>query len=455
MNLRQNPIYLSDKGGSPRRKSSAANMGTIFVICLAVFANYAVFMSSEETPDQATVQQEAPVQPAPSLKKEKRELERSLPRDPEQEREGGTVLAGKLKKGESMLSALQSHGLAGTAPQPVIRAMQQVFDFRKARVGDQYELNINGLGEIVGFAYTASPLEKYTVAKEEGDFVAVKREIPVEVAIVELGCRVKSSLYASLKRCGEDAQLGGKLVDLLAWDLDFFEDVRNGDEIRLLLEKKSADGRFLTYGNILAGEYRGKFKNHRFFWYENEEENVAAYFKEDGMGVKKEFLKTPLKYTRISSGYSRNRFHPVLHKWKAHLGVDYAAPVGSPVWAVATGTVSYVGYKGANGNLVAVKHDNGFTSYYAHLSRFARNLKKGDKVDQKQIVGFVGATGRATGPHLHFGLKHRGQFVNPQKVKYTMGPAVPKKCSQDFKKVVKERIERLKTIPVGRVNKRA
>jgi len=231
--------------------------------------------------------------------------------------------------------------------------------------------------------------------------------------------------------------------------------VRNGDEIRLLLEKKSVEGRFLAYGNILGGEYRGKFKTYRFFWYENEKNNVAAYFTEKGDGVKKEFLKTPLKYTRISSGYSHNRFHPVLHKWKKHLGIDYAAPTGAPVWSVASGKVIHVGYKGANGNLVTVRHDNGFTSYYAHLSRYARNLKEGDTVEQKQIIGFVGATGRATGPHLHFGLKHKGKFVNPQKVKYTMGPSVPANCRVEFNAQSKERIEKLRAISVGRIDKRS
>ena len=125
------------------------------------------------------------------------------------------------------------------------------------------------------------------------------------------------------------------------------------------------------------------------------------------------------------------------------------------MWSVASGTVSYVGYKGANGNLVTIKHDNGFTSHYAHLSRFARNLKVGDTVDQKQIVGFVGATGRATGPHLHFGLKHNGKFINPQKVKYTMGPSVPTQCKSEFKDIVEERTRILQTIAVGKLDRRS
>lgn len=455
MNLRKQPIYLSGKQG-PGRQNSAANMGTIFVIALAVFANYVVFMQDSTPTEEATVQQEAPVTPVPAAPKpDLPAVEESPTPEVPFEDEGGTVLAGNLKKGESILSSLEKLGMPSQAARPVVLAMESVFDFRKARVGDEYELSINAKGEVSGFTYSTSPLDKYRVSLDGEEFVAVKRDVPVNMEIVELGCRVKSSLYATIKRCGEDAQLGTKLVDLLAWDLDFFEDVRNGDEIRLLLEKKSVEGRFLAYGNILGGEYRGKFKTYRFFWYENEKNNVAAYFTEKGDGVKKEFLKTPLKYTRISSGYSHNRFHPVLHKWKKHLGIDYAAPTGAPVWSVASGKVIHVGYKGANGNLVTVRHDNGFTSYYAHLSRYARNLKEGDTVEQKQIIGFVGATGRATGPHLHFGLKHKGKFVNPQKVKYTMGPSVPANCRVEFNAQSKERIEKLRAISVGRIDKRS
>ena len=454
MNLRKNPIYLSGKQ-SPRRQSSAANMGTAFVIALAVLANYTVFMKDDGVAE-APVMEEAPVKAAPAVPKPEKPVipEIESPEAPVQD-EGGAILAGKLEKGQSILSSLERHGLPGAVTRPLVLAMEEVFDFRKARVGDSYELEVSADGQLTRFSYSTPPLERYSVTLESDQYVAEKTVLPIKLELVELGCRVKSSLYATIKRCGEDAQLGTKLVDLLAWDLDFFEDVRNGDELRLLVEKKSVEGRFLNYGNILGAEYRGKFKNYRLFWYENEDKGVAGYFKESGEGVKKEFLKTPLKYTRISSGYSHNRFHPVLHKWKKHLGIDYAAPTGSPVWSVASGKVVYAGYKGANGNLVTVKHDNGFTSYYAHLSRFARNLKVGDIVDQKQIIGYVGSTGRSTGPHLHFGLKHKGKFVNPLKVKYTMGPSIPASCKGEFDLLVKERISTLQSIGIGRMEKRS
>ena len=205
------------------------------MIALAVFANYVVFMQDGEAPEEATVQQEAPVTPPPaSPKPERPAVEESPTPEVPFNDEGGAVLAGKLKKGESILSSLEKLGMPSPAARPVVLAMESVFDFRKARVGDEYELSINAKGEVTGLAYSTSPLDKYKVSIENDQFVAIKRDIPVKMEVVELGCRVKSSLYATIKRCGEDAQLGTKLVDLLAWDLDFFEDVRNGDEIRLL-----------------------------------------------------------------------------------------------------------------------------------------------------------------------------------------------------------------------------
>jgi murein DD-endopeptidase MepM/ murein hydrolase activator NlpD len=260
---------------------------------------------------------------------------------------------------------------------------------------------------------------------------------------------VHGSLYESIRRCGENPHLAANLVDLLAWDMDFFQDVREGDEIRMIVEKKKVNGDFLAYGSVLAAEYRGHVSTQRFFWFADDQHSVADFYTKNGESIRKEFLKTPLKFSRISSGYSHHRYHPVLHRYKQHLGIDYAAPVGTPVWSVASGTVAKIGKSGPSGNLVAVKHANGFTSYYAHLSRFAKGIKVGDKVEQKSVVGFVGMTGRATGPHLHFGLKHRGRFVNPQKIKYTTATPLPAAAQPEFQKLIELRIEQLNRIEMG------
>jgi murein DD-endopeptidase MepM/ murein hydrolase activator NlpD len=308
---------------------------------------------------------------------------------------------------------------------------------------------VSQAGEIARLEYETGPLDRYTVSRQEGEIVALKKAVPIHSDVVEVGCAIKSSIYESFKRCGENASLASRFVDILAWDVDFFQDVRKGDEFKLVVEKKTlSDGSFVGYGNILAAEYTGKFGMQRLFWFEDPDGDGSGYYKEDGKSARKEFIKTPLKFTRISSGYTHNRFHPVLHSYKKHLAIDYAAPVGTPVWAVAAGTVEYAAPKGPSGNLVAIRHANGYVSYYAHLHKFAPGIKVGARVDQKTTIGAVGTTGRSTGPHLHFALKHKGRFVNPQTIKYTTANPVPIEHLEEFKDMVEKHLERLERIKV-------
>lgn len=450
MNLRQNPIYLRGER-RPTRSNALSHVGTVLFIGLLVIVNYFVFLrddSSQSTPSlehKINKTTEQPAVPVPVESPERPQVPISVPPidDP-----SGAVLAGKLRKGETVIEALRKLGAEGDAVKVVVREMEKVFDFRTARVGDQFALIIDGRGKIAGLDLTTSPTDKYQVRRDEDGWIARKIAVPVDIEIARIGCTVKTSLYDSIKRCGEDPALAARLVDLFAWDIDFFQDVQRGDEVRLMVEKKHVDGQFLAYGNLVAVEYVGKAGTARAFWYEDETSDVRGYFTDEGQALKKEFLKTPLKYTRISSDYSHNRYHPVLHKYQKHLGVDYAAPVGAPVWAVASGTVTFVGTKGANGNLVAIQHANGYTSYYAHLSKFAKGLEVGDLVDQKTEIGYVGQTGRATGPHLHFALKHNDRFVNPQKIKFAMDNPIPPELIERFMGEVGQRLEQLQSIPV-------
>jgi murein DD-endopeptidase MepM/ murein hydrolase activator NlpD len=455
MNLNRNPMYLSGTTRRNQRRQSIGNLATVGFLALVMAVNYWVFLSDDRTPitpgeAQRALQQskepavESPVQPIlPPVDAPAEEL-------PSNGGPGGAQLAGTLTKGQSLLGSLKARGVDDHALLPLIHTMERVFDFKNSRVGDKYTLEITEQGDFERLAYEVSPLEKYEVVPDSvGGFIAAKEAVNVEIEIAEMGCPVHSSLYESIRRCGEDAHLAAKLIDLLAWDMDFFQDVHKGDEIRMIVEKKKVDGTFLAYGEVLAAEYRGHVSTQRFFWYTDDKHNVADFYTEDGDSVRKEFLKTPLKFSRISSGYSHHRYHPVLHRYKQHLGIDYAAPVGTPIWSVASGTVTKIGKKGPSGNLVAVKHANGFTSYYAHLSRFAKGIKVGDHVEQKSIVGFVGMTGRATGPHLHFGLKHKGRFVNPQKIKYTTANPLPAAAQPEFQKVIELRLEQLKQIQMG------
>jgi murein DD-endopeptidase MepM/ murein hydrolase activator NlpD len=240
---------------------------------------------------------------------------------------------------------------------------------------------------------------------------------PVEVKVESVAGVIDSSLYESVQAAGEGSALAGLLVDMLAWDINFYTDTHPGDHWKVVVEKQYLGGQFYRYGHLLGAEYGGKAGTFRAFYWKASRANAEGhYYDEKGQAISKTMLKTPLRFVRISSKFDRHRFHPVLHVEKAHLGIDYAAPVGTPVWASASGKVVECEMKRGSGNTVVLAHPNGLTTRYYHLSRFARGLKAGKVVKQKEAIGFVGTTGLSTGPHLHFSVTKNGAFVDPSKI---------------------------------------
>ncbi len=259
----------------------------------------------------------------------------------------GQKLAGALKRGQTVLKALKSEGIDNRSALPLVHAMESVFDFWHAQVGDAFEAWLDDDGQVRRFRYVQSPLDVYEVSlRESGDYAAVKVAVPTRVEVANVGCAIKSSLYASLARCGESQQLGSVFIDLFAWDVDFFQDVRQGDQVRVVVEKISVDGRFLKYGRVLAAEYAGKFGSHRIVYYTNPNGNTC-YFTADGRAVRKEFLKSPLKYTRVSAGSAGAQ--DIRTSLKKASPVIYTAQAGTPVWAVSSGTVVFAGPSGSLG----------------------------------------------------------------------------------------------------------
>ncbi|MFT7581057.1 MAG: murein DD-endopeptidase MepM/ murein hydrolase activator NlpD [Myxococcota bacterium] len=340
----------------------------------------------------------------------------------------GRTVEGALKRRQTVLKALRNVGIDHQSAMPLIQAMQKVFDFRKAQVGDAFKANLNDEGQVTFLEYTQSPLEIYEVTlAADGTYDAYKRKVPTRVDVVSVGCALKSSLYHSISRCGESAPLANRILDLFAWDVDFFQDAREGDEIKLVFEKVSVEGRFLHYGRVLAAEYNGKFGRHRIVAFKDPS-GREGFFKPTGAAVKKEFIKSPLKYEKVSAtGQSRirlslNRASPVV----------YTARKRTPVWSVGQGTISFAGESGGLGRVVTVKHDNGYTSTYGHLGKIAKGIKPGKRVDQKTLLGKVGQSGTASGPQLLFSLRKNGRLVNPLTLEYTEGTPVNDAYRQQF-----------------------
>jgi murein DD-endopeptidase MepM/ murein hydrolase activator NlpD len=294
---------------------------------------------------------------------------------------------------------------------------------------------------------------RYIVEREEdGSWTARKAEQPVELKTIEAGGVVESSLYESVQKAGESTTLVSLLVELFAWDVNFYVDTHPGDHWKVVVEKQLLGGKFYKYGKLLAAEYGGKVGTFRAFYFAGRGgKTPGRYYDERGQAISKTMLKTPLRYVRISSTFDRKRFHPILHVEKAHLGIDYAAPVGTPVWASASGRVVEAGMKRGSGNTIVIAHANGVSTRYYHLSRYARGLHAGQLVKQKDVIGFVGTTGLSTGPHLHFSVTKNGAFVDPNKMQINRDAPVADRAG--FLDVIRPRLVALRNIQPGAVAK--
>lgn len=257
---------------------------------------------------------------------------------------------------------------------------------------------------------------------------------------------IKTNLFDAVKKVGEDAELAAMLAGIFEWEIDFFKELRAGDKFAVLVEKKFVNNKYAGYGKILAADFYngGKIKRAVYF----EDGKTRGYYDEDGRGLERGFLRVPINYARITSRFTNNRMHPVLKEVRPHYGVDYAAAIGTPVMATASGTVEAISYNNSNGNYIAIRHNNGYKTFYLHLNGFNRALRKGSSVNQGQIIGYVGKTGYATGPHLDYRINKGGVWLNP--LTFVATPTSLKKEEKDkYFKIADRKIKILdKAFPV-------
>lgn len=243
---------------------------------------------------------------------------------------------------------------------------------------------------------------------------------------------IQSSLYEALETSGISDKLGSEMADILSSEIDFNRDIRGGDRFSVLYSANYLDNAYISFAQIQALEFINDGEVHRAYFFKDPETGRSAFYTEDGQNVKNAFLRSPLKFSRITSGFSKRRLHPVLKKWRSHKGVDYGAATGTPIMAAGKGTIRYLGTKGAYGRFIEIRHANGVSTRYAHLSKYAKKLKKGSKVEQGQIIGYVGKSGLATGPHLHYEFLVNGGQVDPSKAVMPPGPPISTKLKDEF-----------------------
>ncbi len=353
------------------------------------------------------------------------------------------VTSGSFSRGSTLYDILRSASLAPPKIQEIGDALKRLVDPRSLKASDRYEVAHSTAGDFYRLTITRG-LRKYTVSALPGAAAALSvlaEDVPLTVEERSLSGRLKSSLWESLSAQEADAELIMGFADIFAWNIDFLTELREGDRYAVLWERKSTPSGEVAERKILAALYDGKYTGRKTAVLFGGE-----YYDPDGSSVRKAFLHAPLNFRRISSGFTHRRFHPILRYFRPHLGIDYAAPQGTPVVSVGNGTVIFKGRKGMYGNLVQVRHNGTYTTYYAHLSRFAKNIRRGSHVSQGQVIGYVGQTGHATGPHLDFRVVKNGKFVNFLKLKFPADKHVPAAQRPEFNALAQERQEQLEDL---------
>lgn len=351
----------------------------------------------------------------------------------------------------SFRDALVSAGLSVEECGEVETALREVMNFRRCRPVDTLVVERDSEGTLVLMEYHgSSPTEYYRAARStDGTLGGETVAIPIETVRIERAGVVQGSVGDAFAALGLGRALVGAFVEAFEGKINFTTQARRGDTFRIIADEQRIGGKLLKYGTVHAAEYSGQATGtHQAFWFERHA-GEGDFYDTSGRAVHGGWLRTPLRYDRISSPFNPRRFHPVLKRVVPHTGTDFAASTGTPVWAAASGTVTFAGYKGANGNLVAIRHEDGFETLYAHLHRIDRSIKRGVTVKQKQNIGTVGSTGRSTGPHLHFSLKRGGRLIDPMPQLNGPGPALPGAAMQRFRRQMKKMQAELAALPLS------
>ncbi len=330
-----------------------------------------------------------------------------------------------VRAGDSMARIFNRQSLSPRTLHAIVESGPLARRLRQIHPGHQLDFIIDDDNELISMTYTIDAMNSWVFERDGEGFAGreVARE-PERVLSFRQGT-INSSLFLSGQALGLNEGITLRFAQIFQWDIDFVLDIRNGDEFSLLYEEKYLDGEFVGFGNILAAEFNNRGRHYRAVRYVDESGN-ASYYTPEGRNMRKAFLRAPLEFTRISSNFNPRRLHPIHNRVTPHRGIDYAAPTGTPVMAAGDGRVRTAGRTTPNGNYIVLQHGEQFQTKYLHLSRFARGITSGARVRQGQVIGYVGATGWATAPHLHYEFLVNGVHRNPRTVELPNADPVPR-----------------------------
>ena len=366
--------------------------------------------------------------------------------------EGGEaeqLFESSLESGETPMGWILRREVERNTAHAIVSAITPHLKPSRFRTDDRLRLARGTGGEVLRFEVERRNRDCYIVERgDEGEWVGRLEAKVYRREVARFSGTIENSLWQSITERGASPELVVLFADIFAWTFDFLTDCREGDHFEFLVEALYDGDEFVDYGAILVARYdgkRGKVEGVRY----RTNGGKPEYFASDGESLQKIFLRSPLNYRRISSGFTTARFHPILKKYRPHLGIDYAAAKGTPVVTIGDGVVVQKGWNGGFGNYVAVRHNGTYTTTYGHLSKYGNGIRQGVRVSQGQVIGYVGSTGLSTGPHLDFRMKRVGKFVNPLKIAVPSADPVPEKERRDFYQTSNFYLAALRVLPDG------
>jgi murein DD-endopeptidase MepM/ murein hydrolase activator NlpD len=350
----------------------------------------------------------------------------------------------KLPPRTTFSDFLSDNGFEASTIQKLVQDTRPVYNLAKVRAGNQVTLITSEEGGLKEIGYEIDPEHILWIRNQSSGFGASVREIPFVTKVAAVSGTVHSSLFNAMEDQGEQDQLALNFADIFAWDFDFNTDTQNGDQFKVILQKKFLNGKLAGYGKILAAEYDSGGQHYQALLF-RDPDGKPAYYAPDGKAVKKAFLRSPLRFAApITSRFSYHRFHPILKRYRPHLGIDYGVPVGTRVQTVGDGTVVFAGWDRGGGREVKIRHAMGYETFYLHLSRIL--VRRGQRVHQGQTIARSGRSGLATGPHLDFRIEQHGRFRNFLALKLPPARSVSRKDWPDFEKVRSRMLKELASL---------
>jgi murein DD-endopeptidase MepM/ murein hydrolase activator NlpD len=330
-----------------------------------------------------------------------------------------TKITGKITRGDSIAASFRKNNISESVKNEFLTSLKGVLNFKQLKPGDRYTITLDENGRLAQAVYEASPLEIYTLTRTAHGLRAALPDVTVERRTVQLEGTITSSLFSAFTDQGIDARLIYAFADIFASKIDFNTETHTGDTFKVLVESYYKAGSLLGYGRILQASYWQSEENNALEGYYFSPDGVTgSYYDLTGKELGTSFIKSPVPVGRVTSNFTYTRRHPILNTIRPHLGIDLAAPQGTPIMAAADGTVQSIGRNGGYGNQIVLNHGGDYQTYYGHLAGFKSGLTRGSRVKQKEIIGYVGSTGLSTGSHLDYRVQYHGAFMNPFAMKF-------------------------------------